>query len=208
MDGNLIIYLAVNQINGKIYVGQTCHGLEWRRKRHWNDAKSGSRAYFHAALRKYGLRTFKFRVLARESSRKRLDALESKLIRKLKSTNSKFGYNILPGPIGCRHSKSSRRHASLARMGKGNPFFGKAHSLKTRLKMSKKARGRKLSEETKRKISESHRGLRVPGMAAAISAGFARTRILGKLTREEKQVIYNTRQRRRRRKASEEKWMN
>ena len=43
--------------------------------------------------------------------------------------------------------------------GKNNPFYGKKHSEESIEKMRAFQRGRKLSEETKRKMSKSHKGL-------------------------------------------------
>ena len=55
----------------------------------------------------------------------------------------------------------SLKNANLDRHGKNNSFYGKTHSEETKRKISEtlsKRRGYKHSEETKRKISESHKG--------------------------------------------------
>lgn len=36
----MIIYKATNKINGKVYIGQTSHSLEWRINKHKQDSKS------------------------------------------------------------------------------------------------------------------------------------------------------------------------
>lgn len=48
----------------------------------------------------------------------------------------------------------TRNKMSIARLGKNNPRFGKAHSEETREKIRKKALGRVYSENTKKKLSE------------------------------------------------------
>lgn len=81
--------------------------------------------------------------------------------------NSKDYYNIGAGGIGCNNSMNFRK-------GKDSPMFGKHHTNKTKEKISKLAKdryknnielrnnvsnrfkGKHLSEEHKRKISENH----------------------------------------------------
>jgi len=47
---------------------------------------------------------------------------------------------------------------NLARKGKNHPFYGKHHSEETRKKISETLKGIPLSEETKKKMSESRKG--------------------------------------------------
>lgn len=59
------VYIAVNIINGKRYIGVTGKGVEKRAKKHWEAARAGSSQCpkFHAALRKYGPDKFVWKVL-------------------------------------------------------------------------------------------------------------------------------------------------
>lgn len=59
------VYIAVNIINGKRYIGVTGKGVEKRAKKHWEAARAGSSQCpkFHAALRKYGPDRFVWKVL-------------------------------------------------------------------------------------------------------------------------------------------------
>jgi len=47
----MIIYRAVNKINGKTYIGQTTKDLEVRKRQHEYDALRNSLQIFHKALR-------------------------------------------------------------------------------------------------------------------------------------------------------------
>jgi len=51
-----------------------------------------------------------------------------------------------------------RKNSNMARIGKKNGFYGKHHSDKTKKIISKKGKGRKLSQETKDKIREAFQG--------------------------------------------------
>ena len=56
----------------------------------------------------------------------------------------------------------SLKNASLKRCGENNPFYGKTHSEETKRRIAEKSSrnnlGKKLTEEHKKKISESHKG--------------------------------------------------
>ena len=53
----------------------------------------------------------------------------------------------------------SKLHPELMPRGKEHPCYGKHLSLKTRKKMSSVRKGKKVSEETRRKLSENHADL-------------------------------------------------
>ena len=60
LTNNFCVYAHVNQINGKIYIGQTCQNPEnrWR----MGEGYKGS-TYFYHAIQKYGWSQFKHIVL-------------------------------------------------------------------------------------------------------------------------------------------------
>ena len=58
-----LIYKIANDINDKVYVGQTRQKLNKRINRHIFDSKKGSETYIHKAIRKYGWEHFKVEVL-------------------------------------------------------------------------------------------------------------------------------------------------
>lgn len=52
------IYVIKNDINSKLYVGQTCRPINVRFNEHVSDAKSGSEYTIHRAMRKHGVEHF------------------------------------------------------------------------------------------------------------------------------------------------------
>jgi predicted GIY-YIG superfamily endonuclease len=101
---NYIVYLAINQTDGKKYVGYTKKKLSVRKARHESDARNGSNFYFHNALRKHGSRHFKWYVIAWPETIEEAEAFEIAHIRfyrqigepLLNSTNGGEGVTNLP----------------------------------------------------------------------------------------------------------------
>lgn len=58
-----LIYAAINQVNGKAYVGYTSQSLKIRSQNHFRHAKAGSTFIFHRAIRKYGPDAFRFYII-------------------------------------------------------------------------------------------------------------------------------------------------
>ena len=54
------IYKIENTVNKKIYIGQTIHTVEIRKKEHIEAAKYGSSSVIYRAMRKYGIENFIF----------------------------------------------------------------------------------------------------------------------------------------------------
>jgi len=78
------------------------------------------------------------------------DTVKEKIVKTKRETREITGKNLKKARI------MSERHK-----GSGNPFYGKRHSLETKKIISEKSKlqkGRKHSEETKRKLSEAHKG--------------------------------------------------
>lgn len=130
------VYLRTNLVNGKQYVGQTKNFA--KREFDW---KCLTTKYANKLLTidrdKYGLDKFKTEILAEVESRESSWRLEQKFIKEL---NTKYpnGYNM------CNGGKTS----------KGTIFTDD-----TKKNISKSHIGKKLSNEQKRKISESLKGI-------------------------------------------------
>lgn len=131
------IYCIENKINGKQYIGCT-NNYNYRKSRHKSKLNRNCHYNEHLqrAWNKYGAVKFNFKVIEgrKNITREKLFKLEEKYIRKFKSF--KNGYNLTTGGEGLSCSHYS-------------------HSNKTRKKMSESHKGKTLSEEHKRKISES-----------------------------------------------------
>lgn len=134
----MFIYVATNRVNGKKYVGQTVRTVALRWKIHCAAARNGEigcRA-INAAIRKYGPESFDLKTieLPTGSTQDDLNLAEQRFI---KSENCMVpsGYNLSlgGGNSGPRHPETCAR-------------IGAAH------------RGRKRSEEARRRMSLSHKG--------------------------------------------------
>lgn len=108
------IYLLVNLINGKIYVGQTSVGVNARWRQHLYSADCQDPKPLYRAIRKYGKDNFKISVVETPVFREDLDHLETEWITKLNSTDPSVGYNLTTGgQSGFRfspESNSNKRH--------------------------------------------------------------------------------------------------
>lgn len=88
------IYKITNQINGKVYIGQSIHILR-RWEQHKQNVNTGT-SKIYQAMRKHGLNNFTFEVLE-ECSPDQLNDREVYWISYYNSFNSDKGYNMTPG---------------------------------------------------------------------------------------------------------------
>lgn len=130
-DMHGIIYKTTCLVNGKIYVGQTIS-----KDPHY----LGSGTKITDAIKKYGHNKFKREILKECESQKLLDVWEFVFIKKLRATDARIGYNILPG--------------SANGFGQVNP----ASLPEVREKISKSALGRKIGDKTRKAVSLRHKG--------------------------------------------------
>ena len=130
------IYKITNQINGKVYIGKTILPIEQRLKRHFYLAGKNVNRYLYDSINKYGKENFIIELIE-ECEYDLANEKEIYYIDFYKSNNKDFGYNMTIGGDGGRMPEESLR------------------------KMIIKKTGEKLSEETKRKISEANKG-RIP----------------------------------------------
>jgi len=132
--------MAVNSVNGKGYIGKTLTSLAERKVAHESKARLGSDTYFHRAIRKHGPDAFDWEILDDDISEADLSSREINLI--AFHDTFRTGYNSTTG--GESGSMSD--------------------AVKT--KLSEKAQGRVISEETRRKIGDAHRGRKRPPRSA------------------------------------------
>lgn len=167
----MIIYKATNLINGKCYIGQTKQKLKKRIKDHKN---SKNNQYFHNAIRKYGIKNFKWEVVYECDDKLILNFMETFKIIVNHSHISENGYNLSwggeSGTYGYKFTEKQLENMKNTHSGKDNGFYGKTHTKKTREylrkinlgktqsfesneKRSKKLKGRIISFETRKKMS-------------------------------------------------------
>lgn len=116
--------------SGKVYIGITVQEVEKR----WQKGRGYiHNEYFYRAITKYGWDNFKHEILFTNLTKEEAEQKEIDLIKLYNSTDKFYGYNIQHG---------------------GNSF-GK-HSDVSKLKMSNKRKGKKASDEQKKKMSDAH----------------------------------------------------
>lgn len=91
----MIIYMAINKVNNKKYIGQTVGTLEKRKNQH----EKGYASYMSIAkaIQKYGKDSFDWYILQECDSIEELNYLEAYYIEMFNTTNPKLGYNLKGG---------------------------------------------------------------------------------------------------------------
>ena len=144
MDG-CCIYVHINKINGKLYIGQTSKSPN-DRWRNGNGYKGCT--YFYNAIKKYGWNNFEHIVLINNLSFEEANVIEEFLINKFNTTDINFGYNIR---IGGLNSPLSDEHKEKIKENASKYWLGKTKSDEVKRKISEKQLGKKYSKETNKK---------------------------------------------------------
>lgn len=161
----MIIYKVTNNINGKIYIGQTINSLESRWKAHIITAYKHNYS-FPNAIKKYGKDNFKIEQIDSASSREELNNLEQYWIILLDSVNPIIGYNLTTGGNNNSvYSEESKLKMSLAKKGKPSKKVDCSCSPETAKKISNSNKGKKAwnkgiprTEEQKKHFSDVMKG--------------------------------------------------
>lgn len=126
----MIIYCVTNEINGKKYIGQTIHSLNYRKKQHLNSAKNyrDNCRLLNRAIRKYGEESFRWEVIDTATSQNELNNLESYYIELFNTTDVSKGYNLKGGGIKPYLSDETKRKISEAQIGSKNHMYGRKGS--------------------------------------------------------------------------------
>lgn len=143
------VYIHTNTVNGLKYIGITSQDPErrWR-----NGGGYYKNRFFTRAIKKYGWDAFEHEIVAEGLTKLQAEKLEKKLIRKHKTTDQHYGYNIMDGGGACgRHSEETRRLMSENRKGK--------------------CVGRQHTEEEIRKMRERHGGGLKPKRVICLDTG-------------------------------------
>ena len=170
MSTNLMKLYSLTFPDGKKYFGISLNPNR-RLSRHRRIAETGKKSYpLYQAIRKHGFENIKFRVLS-EGIPEVIQELEIQRIKRYKTADRRFGYNVSPGGtcpmLGRTHTEESRQKMSVTRKAQNRVGYwaGKTFSLETREKMSKARAGRpspnkgkKMSEDYKQILRAKHKG--------------------------------------------------
>lgn len=152
------IYMYTNNINKKVYIGQSVD-IERRKSQHiWASKTEKSSDYntrFHQAIRKYGIENFSFSILvelkSEEYSKEILNDLEKQYIKLFNSYDFKYGYNATKGGTNILGNAVHKGESN------GRALLKKEDVEDIRLKYNEHIPFRIVYEEYKNKISK--RGL-------------------------------------------------
>ena len=154
------IYAICNIKNGKRYIGSS-FDVNRRVKKHLRSLRKGihDNEYLQRAFDKYGEDAFEIHLL-QECDEENVLVLEVEWMRKYKSAQREYGYNLTEDPSRPgRLCKEAREKISRQKSGSNHHFWGKSLSDEHKLLVSeslignKRALGTKHSEETKEKVS-------------------------------------------------------
>lgn len=141
------VYIHITPSN-KVYVGITSQNPIKR----WNNGLGYNRQmYFYRAILKYGWDNIRHEIIISGVSGEEAKHLEKYYISLYQANNPDFGYNLTSGgdgTLGFHHSQESRASISIKHTGKKRP-----KDVVERI--ASKNRGRKMSEDSKRKMSEA-----------------------------------------------------
>lgn len=152
------VYMHTNRINGKKYIGITSQKYVTGRWHNGEGYKQQRR--FYSAIKHYGWDGFVHEVLFSDLSKDEAEQKEVELIAKYRANDPEHGYNIENGGHTNKYTEEQRKQMSLS-------HIGHITTQETREKMSKSHKGlstkwltgRKLSKETRKKMSEKRRGV-------------------------------------------------
>ena len=138
------IYETRNLVNDKTYTGKHITN-------DINDSYLGSGIFLELAIKKYGRKNFKKRILFVFDNELEMNNKEKEIVTK-EFISSNKNYNAMVGGEGGSHFK---KHSEETKKKISEQRKGKKASIETRQKISDANRRRKLSDETKKKLSDA-----------------------------------------------------
>lgn len=155
-DNNYIVYKHTAP-NEKVYIGITSN----KYYRRWQGGLGyRTQKLFYRAIQKYGWKNIKHEVLLRDLSESEAKEKERELILQYRSNEKEFGYNLTNGGEHWTFTDEVKKKMSEVFKGsKKKPMSEeRKKAISERMKGNKHSLGRKISEETKLKISNSLKG--------------------------------------------------
>lgn len=156
MADTYCVYIVTNLVTGKKYVGKGVSA----KKRWWHHcsmAAHGSAFPLHRAIRKYGRESFLVEMVAELSDESAAFHAEREAIARLGTRDPRRGYNATNGGEGCSGRPMSQKARATLVAWNASP-----EAATVRLRALRAAhdatRGKPLSEDRKRQLSEINRG--------------------------------------------------
>jgi len=157
IDDTCTIYLLINKINKKLYVGQSWSlNLEARMGRDGNRYKNSP--HIHSAIKKYGAENFEYKILATCNDQRIANRLESFFRKLYNTTDPNIGYNLIGeynGDSHGKHSEKTKEKISNSLKGEKSYWFGKEipDNIRRKISDTKKLQNLKHTDEWKQNNS-------------------------------------------------------
>ena len=186
MKKRIILIYKLTAPNGKSYIGQTINLIKRLSSHLIADSPIGNAFY------KYGAENFKIEILWITINNETANVIEIAAIA-LYNTKAPNGYNLTDGGEGARglkwteeQKKEKSKNQKGKQRGKDNPMYGRQRpdtvkrnkqprAKETRRRQSETMSGRTFTEEHKRNISKSGKGIK-PSKNTKIKMAIARTK--------------------------------
>lgn len=160
-DKKWCVYIHINMINNKVYIGQTCQNPKER----WRDGLGYKRQpAMSRAIQKYGWENFLHIILQDNLTEFEAKEKEKELIQYFYSNNKDYGYNLTDGGEGSAgHITSEEAKYRISQTLKhiyedkeNHPMFGKTHSEQSKQKIREKQKQR-WTNEMRKELSEKQK---------------------------------------------------
>lgn len=163
------LYKITNQLNNKIYIGQSNNGRRWSQHKYFARHPEQTGQHIHNAMAKYGVDNFIFEIIATCRTQVDADEVETILIYQYNSRDKTIGYNSKIGGIDGRKGSQSEETREKIRQATIKQIAEKGHPARGRIvtdeekELHRKARLEKpldYTPELRQKMSEAHIGIK------------------------------------------------
>ncbi len=154
------VYIHTNKSNNKCYIGITGKNPKERWRYNGNGYKK--QKMFWSAICKYGWDNFEHIIFAENLTKEQACKMEMLLISLYETSNLMFGYNQSTGgesgAAGVAWSEERKKQQSEMRKGEKAEWYGRHHTDETKRKLSEIHKGMRHTQESREKMSKSRTG--------------------------------------------------